>query len=75
MSHLVSGQALIGTIIGLMDTTNDESVLSGKEVGVLLRLDLFALKKEIRDEFTFIFSFLSRGNNVTALYVSHLYLS
>ena len=52
MSHLVSGQALIGTIIGLMDTTNDESVLSGKEVGVLLRLDLFALQKEIKDEFT-----------------------
>ena len=58
MSHLVSGQALIGTIIGLMDTTNDESVLSGKEVGVLLRLDLFALKEEIRDKFTFIFIFL-----------------
>ena len=58
MSHLVSGQALIGTIIGLMDTTNDESVLSGKEVGVLLRLDLFALKEEIRDESTFIFSVL-----------------
>ena len=69
MSHLVSGQALIGTIIGLMDTTNDESVLSGKEVGVLLRLDLFALKKEIRDEFTFIFSFLSRGNDIKVLYV------
>jgi hypothetical protein len=55
---LVSGQALIGTIIGLMDTTNDESVLSGKEVGVLLRFDLFALQEEIKDEFTFILSFL-----------------
>ena len=55
---MVSGQALIGTIIGLMDTTNDESVLSGKEVGVLLRFDLFALQEEIKDEFTFILSFL-----------------
>jgi hypothetical protein len=55
---LVSGQALIGTIIGLMDTTNDESVLSRKEVGVLLRFDLFALQEEIKDEFTFILSFL-----------------
>ena len=44
LPYLVGGQALVNAIIGLMDTTNYESVLRGKEVGVLLGFDDFALQ-------------------------------
>ena len=51
LSHLVFGQALIHSVIGLAHTANDESVFCDEKVGLLLgRIDDLALQWRSRLE-------------------------
>lgn len=50
LSHLVFGQALIYSVIGLAHTANNESVFSDEKVGLLLgRIDGLALQERRRN--------------------------